>query len=373
MIKTLAVTGLNDRFSCALEFQPDLNILTGKNGSGKTTLLKLIWYLISGNLERIFPEMTFEKVEIRTTSFALTIDARQTPKGRRFAFEWAIGSETGAKDLSIDAVDESNFVQQLNRKIAPISGASVFFPTFRRIEGGFSTRSLQHRRDAPRMLGTTGALQAAMAALSDEISVYDHRFVASISTHDVVELLTKKYAESSERTNSLHVGLSEFITERIRDYSVQARMTESQDLDDANSVLQDIEQRVSDVSEQREGLLKPFSVLSQLTSQIFQHKAIRLSKGITLGDARDAISSDKLSAGEKQMLSFLCYNAFYTESSIFIDEPELSLHVDWQRLLFPTLLQQETRNQFIVATHSPFIFSKYPDKELVLDLDRGGE
>ena len=60
------------------------------------------------------------------------------------------------------------------------------------------------------------------------------------------------------------------------------------------------------------------------------------------------------------------------QNAIFIiDEPELSLHVDWQRQLFPTLLKQGTSNQFIVATHSPFIYSKYPDKELMLSSDKG--
>ena len=73
------------------------------------------------------------------------------------------------------------------------------------------------------------------------------------------------------------------------------------------------------------------------------------------------------------MLSFLCYNAFASNSCIFIDEPEISLHVDWQRTLFPTLLAQSTSNQFIITTHSPFIYSKYADKELVLNPDRGGE
>lgn len=72
------------------------------------------------------------------------------------------------------------------------------------------------------------------------------------------------------------------------------------------------------------------------------------------------------------MLSFLCYNAFSEETVVFIDEPELSLHVDWQRLLFPTLLKQGQKNQFFVATHSPFIYSKYPDKEFMLDDYRGG-
>ena len=51
----------------------------------------------------------------------------------------------------------------------------------------------------------------------------------------------------------------------------------------------------------------------------------------------------------------------------------LSLHVDWQRQLFSILQNQRTSNQFIVATHSPFIYSKYPDKEILLSTDRGDD
>ena len=69
------------------------------------------------------------------------------------------------------------------------------------------------------------------------------------------------------------------------------------------------------------------------------------------------------------MLSFLCYNAFNDKTSIFIDEPELSLHIDWQRLFLPTLLDQSTGNQFFIATHSPFIFSGYQHKEIPLKND----
>jgi predicted ATPase len=113
--------------------------------------------------------------------------------------------------------------------------------------------------------------------------------------------------------------------------------------------------------------------LSELIAKVFRYKGIKLADPVTLGEAREAIASDVLSAGEKQMLSFLCYNAFANQACIFIDEPEISLHVDWQRILFPILLQQSTGNQFIVATHSPFIYSKYADKELVLSPERGVE
>ena len=128
-------------------------------------------------------------------------------------------------------------------------------------------------------------------------------------------------------------------------------------------------------------------MLSELTRKILRYNAIQIveklvlgetTDGITFGEGRDdiaigeineAISSDKLSSGEKQMLSFLCYNAFYKDTAIFIDEPELSLHVDWQRLLLPTLLDQSTGNQFFIATHSPFIFSGYQHKEIPLKSD----
>ena len=151
------------------------------------------------------------------------------------------------------------------------------------------------------------------------------------------------------------------------------------------SVLTDIQR----VAKESERLFKPFLVISELTRSILQYQAIRVAgrndrgeatNGITLGAGTDGatldatkevITSDKLSSGEKQMLSFLCYNAFSENALIFIDEPELSLHVDWQRLLLPTLLEQGTGNQFFIATHSPFIYSKYPDKEILLGDDRG--
>ena len=53
-----------------------MNLVTGVNGSGKTTLLKLLWYAISGNIERIAPELNFETFTLKTTEYDLSLSKR---------------------------------------------------------------------------------------------------------------------------------------------------------------------------------------------------------------------------------------------------------------------------------------------------------
>ena len=370
MIKSLSVQGLNNRINADLEFNEDLNIITGKNGSGKTTLLKLLWYLISGNLGQIVHEIPFQDVSIQTDSFSLLI-TRMEPDKIRVISEFS-GEEKTEGTGSLEQFEEG-FQEELSRKIRDTTKRSLFFPTFRRIEGGFSGRSSffagniiiagfdRFHTDRPKGRFTdraTERLQDAMSQLSTDLSADDHKFVASISTLDIVELLREKYADVFDKTNDLHVQLSNEISQIISNTKRD---------DNETSVLEDIKKRVEQDAVAREALFKPFSVLTERIRDILQYKGIRVSSVITLGEAEEAIVSDKLSSGEKQMLSFLCYNTFSENTTIFIDEPELSLHVDWQRILLPTLLEQETENQFFFATHSPFIYAKYPKKEIPLE------
>ena len=374
MIKSLSVKGLNHRVDADLEFNEDLNIITGKNGSGKTTLLKLLWYLISGNLERIFSEIPFQSVSITTDSFSLSL-VKETSDEILVISKFP-GEAESVEKANVKVVDLI-FVN-LSRPIARATKKSLFFPTFRRIEGGFHEGSLISFTET----GMT-QLQEALSNLSDDLSIYDHKFIASISTNDVGQLLEQKYGE-------IHITISNLQSKVLDDISQKIQVSAGGEIESATSqtapsVLNEIQQ----LADERDRLRRPFVALSELTQSILQYQAIRVSgrsardedaDGITLGEeigetalgtVEEAIASDKLSSGEKQMLSFLCYNAFSENTPIFIDEPELSLHVDWQRLLLPTLLEQGTGNQFFIATHSPFIYAKYPDKEILLGEDRG--
>jgi DNA repair exonuclease SbcCD ATPase subunit len=91
MIKRFEIIGLHGKpnFDFNLLFNPDLNILTGKNGSGKTTILKLLWYCLSGNVERIRSEIIFKKATLQTDRFNLTVsmDVESEAKDLTFNLE----------------------------------------------------------------------------------------------------------------------------------------------------------------------------------------------------------------------------------------------------------------------------------------------
>ncbi|KAA0126348.1 ATP-binding protein [Chryseobacterium sp. SN22] len=72
----------------------------------------------------------------------------------------------------------------------------------------------------------------------------------------------------------------------------------------------------------------------------------------------------KLSSGEKQLIIIFGQAVLQGENPhIYIaDEPELSLHIDWQEKLVKNLKSINPNSQIIFATHSPDIVSDYSDK-----------
>jgi len=67
-----------------------------------------------------------------------------------------------------------------------------------------------------------------------------------------------------------------------------------------------------------------------------------------------------LSSGEKHILAILgrvCLSSFSGSSVFIADEPELSLHLEWQRQILPSIRRLSPDTQVIVATHAPAIIS----------------
>lgn len=75
-------------------------------------------------------------------------------------------------------------------------------------------------------------------------------------------------------------------------------------------------------------------------------------------EKRERIDFQDLSSGEKQIVSLFSHLYLDNNDSIFvfIDEPELSLSVDWQRTFLLDIVKSPKFKGLLATTHSPFVF-----------------
>jgi len=75
-----------------------------------------------------------------------------------------------------------------------------------------------------------------------------------------------------------------------------------------------------------------------------------------------------LSSGEREIVT-LIYAATHMSKQqvVLIDEPEISLHVDWQRPLLQKMSEQLGDRQIIVCTHSPVIGADYEERVIIFE------
>lgn len=87
--------------------------------------------------------------------------------------------------------------------------------------------------------------------------------------------------------------------------------------------------------------------------------------------SKEPITIQNLSSGEKQLITFfanLIFNVRSNSSGIFVvDEPELSLHLSWQKIFIEKTLSINNNIQLIFATHSPEIIGKHRNKMYKLE------
>ncbi len=71
-----------------------------------------------------------------------------------------------------------------------------------------------------------------------------------------------------------------------------------------------------------------------------------------------------LSSGERQIVTMLfsATRSPFKGGCCLIDEPELSLHVDWQRIILKQIEEQHQGRQIIACTHSPEVGADHEDR-----------
>ena len=86
-------------------------------------------------------------------------------------------------------------------------------------------------------------------------------------------------------------------------------------------------------------------------------KIVRTSNEIQMEQFGEVLPPYKLSSGEKQMLAILLTVLVEDRQPyvLFMDEPEVSLHIEWQQKLISLIRQLNPNVQIILTTHSPAV------------------
>ena len=112
----------------------------------------------------------------------------------------------------------------------------------------------------------------------------------------------------------------------------------------------------------------------------FKHISISRDSGFYIVDndnPKKTLDLSQLSSGEKQDIVLFYDLIFSTKEKLLllIDEPEISLHISWQKKFLDDLLEvsKHSNVQVIVATHSPQIVSNHMDIQIDLGELYGAE
>ena len=84
---------------------------------------------------------------------------------------------------------------------------------------------------------------------------------------------------------------------------------------------------------------------------------VRTSNEIEMLQHKEHLTPYQLSSGEKQMLIILLTVLVEKRQpyTIFMDEPEIALHVEWQQKLISLIRELNPNAQIILTTHSPAV------------------
>ena len=76
------------------------------------------------------------------------------------------------------------------------------------------------------------------------------------------------------------------------------------------------------------------------------------------------VGTDGLSMGEKQLflLLLMVSNTQQQPCVFFMDEPDLSMHIDWKEILVKELHELNPNMQIILSTHAPSVITGWHDK-----------
>ncbi|MEV7934958.1 AAA family ATPase [Kitasatospora sp. NPDC088264] len=389
-VKSIEVDGLGGRSETYQQsLNPDVNVFFGLNGSGKTTLLKIIHAALNGEISPLIgAPFTRATVKIEIPEDGATIersivvpDSEALSADFRRALPASIRNRRGAspryESLLKEVFDWETSVFAQDRKARgfysnqPPGGVHSFRHRY------LPTSRLIDMREMQTPVGPewsfdeyfADSIQRLWASYSTEVLTG----VRKAQEDGLGRILTGVISPSEVShpakeldPNQAYLRVASFLKRRKTERLVQSE-DEFLRRFSSDSAFKRVVIDINEVEEQIELALEPRTKLEKLVQGL-----ISGPKQIDFGDtqirviAADSreISLDRLSSGEKQLIRILVETLAARGRPIIIDEPELSMHIDWQNVLIESIQTMDSTAQVITATHSPEIMAEIDDEKI---------
>lgn len=127
-----------------------------------------------------------------------------------------------------------------------------------------------------------------------------------------------------------------------------------------NRIIAALQSGEPDAAEKAQLLSAPKNRFQDIVDDLFAatgKKIIRSENEIQFSVLGETLLPYLLSSGEKQILAILLTVLVEDQQPyvLFMDEPEVSLHIDWQKRLIDLILELNPNVQIILTTHSPAV------------------
>lgn len=142
-------------------------------------------------------------------------------------------------------------------------------------------------------------------------------------------------------------------------YQLQRRYLDYQ-VNASNRIVALFTNGAPDAQQQAQQIASQKAAFQDIIDELFSETGKRIdreSNEIAFLQMDERLAPYKLSSGEKQMLIILLTALVENHQpyTIFMDEPEVSLHIDWQQRLISLVRQLNPNAQIILTTHSPAV------------------
>ena len=280
---------------------PVVNILGGKNGSGKSSLFKLCYTLLLS--DRIDDR--------RDKIFSILFDNAIITFSNGWKLTWTKAGENEGYTMNIgigSMVYRNNAITVYDEK-----GDKRTFPELKRQLKVFMINSFEQH-----------SAKASQYEKQPKTKPLDDPTMLDLMIKDQIDLRNKDFSK----------------------------------------VMEDIVDSPEDDEKKRTEYVKIYKKIYSSLSHFLQGYDEPFKSSFEFTKKGNVIGYEHLSMGEKQILLLLLMvsNTNQMPCIFFMDEPDLSMHIDWKEKLVKELNELNPNMQIILSTHAPSVITGWHDK-----------